>query len=437
MARDLAYDVLRRVDRQGAFSDRALDAEIEDAEIDERDRRLATELVYGVLRWRRTIDRVLDDLVHGGTRSLDDEVWRVLRIGAYQLLFLDRVPAHAAVDQAVEMVGDRGVPSARGLVNAVLRRVDELDEDEVHEVDGDPSSSAAALGARYSMPNWIANRILQIYGGDRAEAVACGLSERPPTHLRWYGDNSPETDWSALPDPERAYSADGMTDEVDGALESGRAVLQDVGSQLVAAYVGASSGDAVLDAAAGQGGKTAWLADAVGPEGAVTAVDDVAWKLERNTEMLDRIGMGERCQVSPGRLEEFAPSEEVRYDRVLLDAPCSGLGVLRRHPEIRWRRDESDIPELVEAQASMLDAAAEWVARGGTLTYAVCTFTTEEGAKQVDRFLERNEGYETVGPPDGSVDWAPYVDDAGHLTVDPAEHDADCFFAARLRRIDS
>lgn len=436
MPRALAYDVLERVEREGAFSDRALDAEIDAREVDDRDRRLATELVYGVLRWRRTLDRVLDEVVHGGTESLDEEVLRVLRLGVYQLLFLDRVPAHAAVDEAVEMVGDRGVPSARGLVNAVLREVGERDLEDVHDVQGDPATSASVLGARYSLPNWIANRILQIYGEERAEAVAAGLSERPPTHLRWYGDEAPES-WDALPDPDGAYRAEGLTESVERALESGRAVFQDVGSQLVAAFVGASAGDSVLDAAAGQGGKTAWLADAVGEAGRVTAVDDVEWKLERNDELVRRLGVAGRCRMAAGRIEDFAAPDDLRYDRVLVDAPCSGLGVLRRHPEIRWRRREADIPSLVETQASMLEAASRWVAPGGTLTYAVCTFTTEEGHKQVDGFLESTDEFEEIGPPEGEVDWSGYVDDGGRLVVDPAEHGADCFFAARLRRVEA
>jgi len=439
MARALAYDVLARVETHDAFSNRALDAELALRELDDRDRRLGTELIYGVLTWRRALDALLDEVVHGGIDALDTEVLRTLRIGAYQLLFLDRVPSHAVVDEAVEMTRERANSGATSLVNAVLREIDRMEEDEWWDESDREHNRVQYLGERYSFPNWIANRLLQLFEFERAEQWAEAFNDRPPLYLRVLGESAEgafEDDLDVVEGLDKALRTDRMTAEIQEELANRRWIVQDLGSQLVGLMVGCEEGLEVLDACAGLGGKTLTMGEAVGPDGGVTAVDSVKWKIDKMRRLADDSQLGDRIRGIASELQELSDEELGDFDRVLVDAPCSALGVLRRHPEIKWNRDESEIPSLVELQEELLDAAARRVRPGGVLTYSVCSFTTEEGPKQVDAFLKRHPEFESVGPPeDAAVDWDRYVDEDGALSLNPVDHDADAFYAARLRRV--
>jgi 16S rRNA (cytosine967-C5)-methyltransferase len=436
--RQVAQQVLETIESYDAYSHIALGASLERSDLDARDRGLVTELVYGTLTWQRALDEVLDGFVRGGVNSLDGRVLVALRVGAYQLLFLDRIPAHAAVDEAVEIIKRGPSRKASGLVNAVLRNIVRKKGDVQWWSDADRQKKPVRyLGHRYSLPNWIANRMLQQWGLERAETFAEAFNRRPPLYLR----STQDVESADLPDGVEpagdvpgALRAESMTDEVRAGLEDGRWVVQDLGSQLVGLYAGGEPEMSVLDGCAGLGGKALHLARLVGPAGGVVALDPVDTKIQMLCSSAERIGLTERLSTHVGTLQSYAEEAEDTFELVLVDAPCSGLGVMRRHPETRWRRSEADIRQLVELQRELLDAAAELVAPGGTLVYSVCTFTNEEGPKQVDSFLERHDTFSRVGPPEDDVDWKKYVDDDGQLRLNPAEHDADAFFAGRMRK---
>ncbi|MFW5967039.1 MAG: 16S rRNA (cytosine(967)-C(5))-methyltransferase RsmB [Persicimonas sp.] len=440
MPRKLAQQILEKIEREDAYSHIALDAAMSRSDLDARDRGLATEIVYGTLTWQRAIDSILDEHVRRDLDSLDVPVLVALRAAVYQMVFLDRIPAHAAVDEAVEIV--KGGPSraAAGLVNAVLRSLVRADDPKWWRDADREKKPVRYLGERYSLPNWIANRLVQYHGVDRAEEMCEAFNRRPPLYLRATGDEDP----GDLPDGVTsvegvpgALRADSLGDAVRDGLEEGRWVVQDLGSQLVTLYTGPGRGDAVLDACAGLGGKTLHLARLVGDAGRVVAVDPVASKIELLTEGAERLGLAERIEAHVARLQDYARDADERFDVVLVDAPCSGLGVLRRHPETRWRRREADIPKLVALQRELIDAAAELVRPGGALAYSVCTFTTEEGPRQVDNFLDRHDNWRLADPPEESrgVEWKTYVDETGRLALNPLEHDSDAFFAAVLQEV--
>lgn len=438
-ARRIAFDVLERVDREEAFADRALDAALEEHAPSPEDRGLATRLVYGTLTWRRALDCILDDAVHGGVDSLDDDVRRVLRLGTYQIVFLSRIPDHAAVDEAVSLNDERAEPHASGLVNAVLRTIaDDADDLEWWDEADRDRKPVRYLGQRYSLPNWIANRLIQIYGLSRAETLADAFNDRPPTYLRPLRDEAhdmlPLLEEIEVPDaPPSAFRATSMTDTIREGLDARRWIAQDVGSQWITRWVGASSGDDVLDGCAGRGGKTLALALDVGFEGRVVAVEPDDWKLDQLRETAEKAALAQRIEPAAGELQAWADATEETFERVLIDAPCSSLGLLRRQPEVRWRRDESDIPALVELQSELLEAGASMVAPGGILVYSVCTFTNEEGYKQVDALIDASEDFERADPPEG-FEGMHLLDERGDLQLDPASNDSDVFYAARLRR---
>ncbi len=444
MARQAAFDMLTEVEEKGAFSNVAVDRVLSAGELSSADRGLATEILYGVLTWKRPIESILDDAVHGGLRSIDATIRRVLSTGVYQLVWLDRIPDHAAVDETVGLSADVGEGRAKGLVNAVLREVvDRRESGRLQWWDDEDRDRKPAryLGERYSLPNWMANRLWQLEGTDRAEALAEALTERAPTMLRGLASGAPES----LPDAERVRSiprgirASGFDDAVVEGLRDGRWIVQDLGAQAVVELADVRPGDRVLDGCAGRGGKTLALADRVGDNGEVVAVDPAGRKLEALAANADEAGLRGRIQIRTGPLESVVNEDaQDPYDVVLIDAPCSGLGVVRRQPDIRWNRSEADVTELVSLQKTLLEAGAEVVRPGGRLVYAVCTFLTEEGPKQVDRLVEARDEFE-IEPPEGpdDVDWSVFLREDGAIDTDPLRHDADMFYAAKLRRAGS
>lgn len=454
MSRRTAYRVLKRVDEDAAYSNIALDHELESSGMSPEDKGLATELTYGTLTWRRALDCILDDIVHGGVSRLQDDVLRVLRIGAYQLVFLDKIPPHAAVDESVKLADEVQSGRARGLINAVLRtlveRVEEAGEEGLKWWDERDRERKPVryLGERFSLPNWITNRLLQLYDADKAERLAAAFATRPPYYVRLLTEGAVEgmkAGETPVAGVEHAVCIERMTPPVREGLRDGQLVVQDLGAQLVAELAGTGEGTSVLDGCAGLGGKTLTLAQLKGPEARVLAVDSAAQKLDRLRSTARSAGLADRIETAPSELQAYAETADEQFDVVMVDAPCSALGVMRRHPEIRWNRREADIPGLVKLQAELLESAATLVRPGGTLVYAVCTFMREEGPKQVTKLLEARDDFERAGMPEevagdeddetgGRVDWPRFLDEQGDLYTDPDEDDADMFYAARLRR---
>ena len=383
--RDLARAVLLRVEREGAFASRALAAALDRAPaMSAPDRGLATELVYGVLRRRARLDRAIAALARKGIEALDVEVRVALRVGAYQLLFLDRVPAYAAVSDAVEACKRASGRGAAGFANAVLRKLAREGEGPLPDAGSDP---AAFLELAVGFPPWLAR--LALAELPAAEAIAFGEASvaTPPVGLR---GNTARIDRDALIDrlrserPDAALAASAIAPDAvlargleapaaTGAWRAGLFAVQDAGAQVIAELCGAAPGERILDACAGIGGKTAHLMALAGGRAQVDAADVSDAKLREANQTLARLGLpAARALVAD--LTQPLADPSLRYDRVLLDAPCSGLGVLRRHPEALLRRSPADLAALASAQQRMLRALAPAVRPGGLLVYAVCTF---------------------------------------------------------------
>ncbi len=446
--RRVARHILERVLYKEAYSHIALGSELDRRDVHGPDRGLITEIVYGTLCWRDAIDRVLDDVVNGGTRRLDDAVLMALRVAVYQWLFLDRIPDHAILNDAVEDIKRSPSKRASGLVNGVLRSLTAGEPEQIQwwrDEDRDSGKIARYLSQRYSLPGWLANRIWQGAGdADEAEAITRAFNTRPSLWAR--GDAAACEGAAAHPDVPMAWRLeDGLSDDVRAQLEAGTLGIQDIGSQLVGWMTLPSPQDGegsaqILDACAGLGGKTLQLhalaAAGKAPRAIerITAVEPLATKLEM-LRQAPRRDDGPALEVFEGTLAEFAAQTDARFDVVLIDAPCTGLGTMRRHPETRWRRTEADIRAMAELQQKLLAEAAELVAPQGILLYSVCTFTHEEGPRQIERFLETDARFARVAPPEiDGLDWTPYLDEAGCLVTSPHRHDSDAFFAARLKR---
>jgi 16S rRNA (cytosine967-C5)-methyltransferase len=446
--RDLARQVLGRVEEDGAFASRLLASALDRApQLDAAERGLATELVYGVLRRRARLDRALEAVADRGLGSLDPAMRVLLRVGAYQLLFLDRVPAYAAVHDTVETA--KRIHGARlgGLTNALLRRVSERGEPPLPDAARDPlgylieacgcpewlarlalrelgDATAVALGDDMAAPAPISLRANRSAGITREQLVTALAAERPDAQL---------TLSAVAPDAVVARGLDGPARTA--AFERGAFAITDVGAQLVAELCGAAPGERVLDACAGLGGKTCHLAALGDNRARVVAVDLSAAKLEQAGAQARRLGL-QGIEARTANLLEPLPADLGTFDRVLLDAPCSGLGVLRRHPEILLRRSEGELAALAVPQRQMLDTVAASVAPGGVLTYAVCTFDRAECEDVVGGFLSRHPQFRLERPPqtEGGVPWDRLFDNAGFMRTWPHRDEADAFFAARMRR---
>jgi 16S rRNA (cytosine967-C5)-methyltransferase len=391
-ARDVASRVLVRVEKESAFAAAALEAELgRAAQLDARDRALATELVYGTLRVAPWLEEQLARHAPRGTEKLDPGVRAAMLVAAYQLFFT-RVPAFASVNEAVGAV--RGARGARlaAFANAVLRKV------AAQAAGADAQLLEEAIVA--STPPWLREALERSLGAGEARAFLRCAVEPPPVALRV--ERAAERDaWverlreavpGAIIEPGRAsplailVRGGGKPQRLPGFAEGAWSV-QEEGSQLAALGLGAGAGDAVLDACAGRGNKTAILARAVEPTGAVDACDTSPAKLERLATELARVGLHARSTFA---VDWSVGSGEVtgQYDRVLVDAPCSGVGTLRRRPEIALRRRPEDLAALAGTQLAIARTAAAHVRPGGTLLYVVCSVLREEGEDVVAALLE-------------------------------------------------
>jgi 16S rRNA (cytosine967-C5)-methyltransferase len=408
-ARQVARRVLDRVDKDGAWATPTLDGELARAGLEERDRRLAAELVYGVLRHRTRLDRAL--AAHAKLGKTPPRVLTALRVAAYQLLFLDRVPPYAAVDDAVAAAREFGGQKVAGFANAVLRKLKEPPL---------PPAGPERVEVEYSLPRWIVDELAASGGAPAA------FAEQPPLVARV---NTRRTTRDALIAELAKAGVTARALEVPGALvledagdpsripsfSAGAWTVQDAGAQLVGHIAAPRAGTKILDACAGVGGKSTHLAELANDAASIDAADRSTTKLGLCEETARRLGLTSIRTHACDLLDPKAPLRS-DYDLVVLDAPCSGLGVLRRHPDAKWRLKPADVPRLAALQEQLLEAVLARLALHGRLVYSVCTFTRAEGPAQIAALRARHPELRLV---------------TEHHTWPP---DADAFYIARLER---
>jgi 16S rRNA (cytosine967-C5)-methyltransferase len=358
-ARRAAYDVVLRTFEQDAYADRAFHTAAE--ELDQRDRALAQRIAFGTIQRVRTLDHGIEALGRRPMRKLDGPVRAALRIGAYQLAELRSVPAHAAVDESVELVRRAGLERAVPFTNAVLRRLTVGLRGLIASL---PGGTPAEAALKHSYPDWVAEVWFRDLGRDEAIALMRAQNEPAETVVRLVRgeiDGEP-TD---VPGAYRVQRVD------EHALAEGRIWPQSRASQLVGQVVGAQDGERVLDCCAAPGGKATML------RGEVVAVELHEGRARELGENVQRLGADNVRVVNGDALA--LPAELAGFDRALVDAPCSGLGVLAQRPDLRWR--SKPLPDL---QLALLRAAAERVKPGGTIVYSVCTINVDESEAVVD-----------------------------------------------------
>jgi 16S rRNA (cytosine967-C5)-methyltransferase len=411
---------------------------------DDRDRALTASIVTGTLRWQRALDHLVEQFAKRPLTKIDTQVLAVLRLSLFQLLHLDRVPAAAVVDDAVSLTRAARKSSASGFVNAVLRAMlRQRHRLPLPTRPADPDDRPAALaylGITFSHPEWLVSRWLDRYGFDRVEAWVQFNNDAAPLTVRV---NTLKVTRDQLQDvlvrhdvettPTR-YAPDGLVVTRGNPLRTEDDELffvQDEASQLVPLAMDAQADERILDLCASPGGKTVAMAAAMHDSGTLIASEVRTARVRLLRDTVARSGARHAHIV---HIPVHGPLPFNTFDRVLVDAPCSGLGTIRRDPDIRWRRAESDLPRLAEQQVDLLMRAANVVRPGGRLVYATCSSEPEENDDVVSTFLERApfDRLDLRGQSPGSLQ--PLLDARGTLRTLPFAHGLEAFFATAMVR---
>ncbi|MFQ5946304.1 MAG: 16S rRNA (cytosine(967)-C(5))-methyltransferase RsmB [Anaerolineae bacterium] len=436
--RRLAQEILVRVERDKAYANVLLDARLRRQPLSPRDRSLATELCYGVLRHRGTIDFLLSTVLDRPLDAVEAEVRNLLRLGVYQLFYLAKVPTYAAVAETVRLAR----AGARAFVNAILRAVARrgpLREEEL------PTEPVSRWSIRHSHPAWLVERWRKQLG-EEAVALMQANNRIPPVGIGWNplrgrleafeeGLVRGGVEWEASPWLPHAYRVRQAGNLLTGALSArGAFWVMDEASAMVVRLLDPQPGEQILDVCTGGGGKATLAAMLMENRGEVAALDVSPRALRRLEEARRRLGT---TIVRPVRRDAREAAAQFRgwADRVLVDAPCTGLGTVRRRPELRWHREPADIPRLAELQGVILEGVADCVRSGGCLVYAVCSREPEEGEEVIAQFLARHPEFSRESsPPSFFVEGRRDLLTEGWVATWPHRHDTDGFLAARLRR---
>jgi 16S rRNA (cytosine967-C5)-methyltransferase len=437
--RELAMRVLVRVERDRAYADLTLHAELPRAALARRDRALATELCYGTLRMRGRLDAALAQVLTRPLADLEPAPRNLLRIAAYQILGQGgSVPPPLLVSETVDLARKLGIDRAAGLLNAVLRQL--VKRKDTLEYPSFASDPVGHLRDYCSLPQWLAERWLAELGPTEARALALASLRRAPSTVRLSAGADRKAIMKRLGGNACTFAPDGLTDLErdpigDPAFADGELTVQDEASQLVPLLVGARPGDRVVDCCAAPGTKTVQLAQQVGAYGEVIALDRNEARLALIRQAAHRLRLKNVRALARDVRHGFDLQGQMQFRAILVDAPCSGLGTLRRNPDARWLLDPSSIARNAELAGELLDSAARYVEPGGALVYSVCTITPEETHGVVDAFLERSGKFRR----DHARPWLPpaaarLVNAQGALATLPHRDGCDGFFAQRLMR---
>lgn len=437
-SRGLAIKILNRIERTDAYLDKLLDAELRSTELSDPDKGLLAEIVHGVMRWQGRLDWVLNGFTHGNFSKSDINIKNAMRVGLYQIFFLTHVPHYAAVNEAVEFVKRIRGEKTGHMVNAVLRNIlRTIDAIHYPNQETDPLQYLAVY---HSHPLWMVRRWAERFQGEELVKFLTANNEIPGLTLRVNKLKVTPPEFLATLDAGQvSYQGSALIDYFvkvkglgpvakTGTFQQGMFSIQDESAALPVLLLDPRPGETILDLCAAPGGKTTFIAEAMGNRGTVVAVDRYDSKLDLIRRGCDRLGITNVTFVSAdARTLETAPA-----DRVLVDAPCSGLGTIRKKPDIRWKRQPDDIEKLARLQSEILDNAAKLVKPGGVLVYSTCTTEPEENQAQAEAFLRRHADF-AVEDAGGFVPKA-VVNAAGAVETYPHRHHIDGSYAIRFRK---
>lgn len=440
-ARKVALDALLEVEKMDGYSNKVLNRMLVDAQLEPVERRLTTKLLYGVLENKNLLDHIIRQYINFRINKLEPSIRNILRMAIYQMVFMENIPDSAAVNEAVKLAK---VYKSRysGFVNGVLRTF--LRKDKAYKLPNKNKDLLQYLTVLYSHPSWIVERWLKRHGAEFTEALLKANNETPDLYGRV---NTMKTNREAvlkdlefegflveagkLPDAFRVKTENAGSLAESKAFKAGSVTIQDIAAQAVGYIADPHPGQMVLDMCAAPGGKSTHLAALMNDDGKVLSWDIYDHKILKINENAERLGLKAIEAVQKDALE-VDESLVNNVDLVLLDAPCSGLGIIRRKPEIKFNKIEDDILDLADLQSDMLDVAAGYVKAGGHIVYSTCTIEPEENEDQIQKFIERHPEFKIE---EIDLDILPELwcmDSKGHITLYPHIHGTDGFFICKM-----
>lgn len=441
-SRYLAVEALQQIELEGTYSNLLLRDLIDSNEMSKEESNLLTELVYGVLQRRMTLDYQLQPFLKK-QKKLDNWVTQLLRISLYQMEYLDRIPDHAIINEAANIAHVKGHRGVVGLINGVLRNIQRKGVRQPSNIE----KTNKRLSIQHSLPLWLIDEFLNQLGEEKTEALAASLNERPKVSLRVNLDRISRADaihelesegfnvWESEISPFGIVVDKGVPIK-SRLYKEGYLAVQDESSMLVAPALGVEPNHLVLDACAAPGGKTMHIATSflnADKGGKVVALDVHEHKINLINQNAKRLKVQE--VVEANRLDARDISKKYSketFDRILVDAPCSGLGLMRRRPEIRYNKTKEDILSLQKLQLEILNEVSKTLKQGGELIYSTCTITQLENQNVVEKFLEKNSGFSraNVQLPDSGLQ----RDADGSITIYPYQYGTDGFFISRMKK---
>ena len=429
-ARNLALAVLEDVFVNQAYSNIALNKHLKGSQLSAPDKGLVTEIVYGTVARKLTLEWYLSHFIQDRDK-LDNWLYILLLLSAYQLRYLDKIPNHAVVNEAVELAKARKKGSEK-MVNAVLRRILREGWPDIATIKRKNKRDSIA----YSIPVWLVSKLKEEYGEERAQAIFKSLLVRNKASIRIADLSRKEEIKAVLEASDSPLAASGLVKEQGhfaghDLFSEGAITIQDESSQLVAPTLNLQGHEQVLDACAAPGGKTAHMASFL-TSGKVTALDLYDHKLDLIQENAQRLGVADRVQtqkLDARKVHEFF--EKDSFDKILVDAPCSGIGLLRRKPDIKYNKETADFTSLQEIQLEILGSVCQTLRKGGIITYSTCTIVSEENFQVVEAFLESHPEFEQVKLEHECKD----ILKDGCILITPELYGSDGFFISQFRKI--
>ncbi len=402
-AREVALKTLYRINNEQAYSNIALDEELNKnkQKLNEKDIGLISEIVYGVVTWKITLDEIIKKYSKIRIKKISPWISDILRLSIYQIVFLDKIPKSAAVNEGVNLAKRYGHKSSSGFVNAILRKVEKQDYEEMKNI----KDNKERLSKQYSMPLWIVEELLKEgIKPENVEKICRASNIKPKVSIRVNTLKTNKQELKQVLEKENIKALDGILEDfliLDKAkniekLESfknGLFTVQDEAAGLTALILNPKKGETILDACSSPGGKTTYIAQLVENDGKIFAFDIHEHRTKLVEQTAKRLGIN-IIETKVQDASKFDKKYENKFDKILLDVPCLGIGVLRRKPDIKWQKQKEDVEQITKIQYAILENCSKYLKTGGELVYSTCSILKEENENLVKKFLQKNKEFE-------------------------------------------
>lgn len=435
--REITLKTLYKIDKEKAYSNIALDEELNKnrKKLEERDIGLISEIVYGTVTWKLTIDEIIKKYSKIKLKKYSPWILNIMRIGVYQIVFLDKIPKSAAVNESVNLCKKYG-PKSSGLVNAILRKVEKDDLKDFEKIDND----IERISKNTSMPEWMVEKLVEENGIEETERICNNSNTKPNLSIRVNKLKTTKKELIKKLNDKNIIAKEGNLEdfiiveklkniEELPEFKEGEFTVQDESAGLVSLVMAPQEGECILDACSAPGGKTTYIAELMENDGKILAWDLYKHRTNLINQNSKRLGIN-IIETKEKDASQFDENMINKFDKILLDVPCLGLGVIKRKPDIKWQRQESDIEEISKLQYQILDTCSQYLKEEGELVYSTCSILKEENEEIIEKFLRNNKNFQIINYKK-SKQYEKYIKDNKYIKIEPSEKN-DGFFICKL-----